>query len=621
MYSQLLFFIIALLLLTVQQPGAHPFTSPLPTLLLCAAIFGCYILICRHVLLRLERAYSRDYFVSLITLRFHRAQTHLSILALLALFCYTFIFNIKYYLNQIPGFQSSTTLPGMTGLGLYLLHLVPVWFWGYTLYRRIHRSSLSRSSYIKGQIAFNFALLIPWLLVSALLDALQFLQLPGFLNTDTGDLLLSAAAMVLLVLFAPRLIVRLWGCEPLPDSSAREEIEEFCRDQRFHFGNLLLWPLLGGEMLTAGIVGVLPKWRYILVTRGLLALLDNEELKAVTAHEMGHVRRFHIPFLFGFFFCYIALLYSFSDLVWLFFLKHEIPLQWATSEDSLYLTLFSILCVIPVLVLLVVYFRYIFGFFLRNCERQADAYALQVIGHPYTLISSLEKIAVYSGQTHDLPSWHHFSIRQRIDFLLRAYKDRDTIRRHNRKLYGSAFLLILIVITSCMAGLKAKNMDFARQWRRQYEIHVIGKELAKGTSNPKLYAAYGNLSLELGHIEEAESALTKALAMAPEDATILNNLAWLYATSPPPHFKPRRALQLASEAAQIEPAPHTLDTLAEAYFVNGRFPEALAAIDLALERKPLAREYYLQQKEKFLDALNGGRNGEEIGGDHPPGQE
>ena len=53
------------------------------------------------------------------------------------------------------------------------------------------------------------------------------------------------------------------------------------------------------------------------------------------------------------------------------------------------------------------------------------------------------------------------------------------------------------------------------------------------------------------------------------------------------------------------PAPHILDTLAEAYYINGHYEDALAAIDEAIARDGPERDHFLKQREKFQRALRG----------------
>jgi tetratricopeptide (TPR) repeat protein len=103
--------------------------------------------------------------------------------------------------------------------------------------------------------------------------------------------------------------------------------------------------------------------------------------------------------------------------------------------------------------------------------------------------------------------------------------------------------------------------------------------------------------------------LRKSLEKAPQDASTLNNLAWLYATSQPPCFKPKAALELALRAAAIDPDPTILDTLAEAYYVNGQEEEALNTIHQALLKEPKNRAYFLSQEQKFEAAVKGRREG------------
>ncbi len=57
-------------------------------------------------------------------------------------------------------------------------------------------------------------------------------------------------------------------------------------------------------------------------------------------------------------------------------------------------------------------------------------------------------------------------------------------------------------------------------------------------------------------------------------------------------------------AATLEPDPAILDTLAEAYFVNGQAEEALKIIQQAMLKNPRNQEYFLSQKQKFEASLS-----------------
>jgi Zn-dependent protease with chaperone function len=613
MYNQILYFIVALLVFTVQQPGPKAFLSPFLTILASLVLFGVYAAICRQTFKPLRRSIDSDRDDSMLTRRFHAVQSRLSILGLVSLAGLTFGLNIKYYLQHLPGLQWSETLTGAVGLSLYLLHLSVIWILGYPVYRRIHHSTLSPSKYLWGSASFQTAILIPWILISLISDVLLLVKKPAFFNSTAGQVLILAIMLGSFISFGPSLVVRLWGCKTLPDGSVRQSLEAFCARHGFRVGDFKLWPLLGGEMLTAGIMGILPGLRYILITRGLLSLLDREELEAVVAHEMGHVKRFHLPFYLLLFLSFFQVALSYHDLyvnlLSFAILRSEPLLAMASKNDSVGMTLVSIVYMGPILLVLILFFRFIFGFFMRNSERQADLYALKVVGHPYTLISSLEKIAHASGRIHDLPSWHHYSIRERTDFLWQSFQNPRLPGKHDGKLYGAAAIFLLVVAILAWASPHLEQTVTVRQWHQQAWLKVIETKVQQEPDNPQLQAAYGSLLLELKQYGEAEIHLLRALELTPEDPVLLNNLAWLYATAPQPVANATAALELAKEAVQLRQEPFIWDTLAEAYYVNGLYEDALQAIDQAIRMGSENGEHYMRQKEKLEQILNGQREG------------
>jgi Zn-dependent protease with chaperone function len=616
MYNQLIYFVIALLLFAIQQPGDQSAFSLLETLVLGLGFFLLYGLTCYVAMRRLQNALASGISPSTVMSRYLAMQRKLSILALANLGIEVYLLNIKYYLQKIPLFEQSLTLSGMAGLGLFLAHLGVMWLWSYPIYRRIYQSSMNPGAFLRGNLVFSAAILIPWFLISTISDVLQVLKMPAFLKTDAGQSLLMGMLLIVFALFAPRLVVRLWGCSPLPVTALRTELEGFIEENHFKIGNFMLWPLFQGEMLTAGIIGILPKWRYILVTRSLLGILNDEELKAVVAHEMGHVRRHHMLFYLAFFLCYSILAYAFNDLVLIALLQNPVIFDWVLHSEVANSTLLSAIFSLPMVFLLVIYFRYIFGFFLRNSERQADLYALHVIGHPFTLVSSLQKIAFHSGQTEDLPNWHHYSIRQRIEFLLDAHRHPVLTRKHHKKYYTAVVVFFVLVVGLCTMGFRLESSKMVRHWRAELQLRIVERTISQGYEDHRLYSAYGSLLLEFGQYGKAEPALRKSLETVPEDAGTLNNLAWLYATAPPPYFNPKVALELALMAAAMQPDPTILDTLAEAYYVNGQAEKALDTIRRALLESPKDADHFVRQREKFEAAVKKmegerGRRGDE----------
>ncbi|MGQ9750231.1 M48 family metalloprotease [Desulfosoma sp.] len=603
MYGQILSFIVALALFSLHEPGNETLRPPVKTLSLTLAVFAAFFLLCGLLFRRVEVSLKRGAGLAKVSARYHRLHSHLTVLALGFLAVHVFVLNIEDFFQWIPGFSRSSTLSGLVGLALYFAHLAAIWFWAYPLHRRLSGATAGRRAYLRGQFAFYTALLLPWFFIALLMDALQWVPLPPFFASELGHILFFGAVFALFLCLAPPVIVRLWRCPSVPSSPLRDRLEAFCRSHNFHFGDFLLWPLHGGNHLSAAVLGILPRFRYILITPGLLHLLTEQELQAVVAHEMGHVKRFHALFYLSLFLAYAAASYALHDIILLMILREKWALHWALSQDTFYRNLFSLLYSLPVLALLVLYFRYLFGFFMRNCERQADLFALKTLGDPYPLVSSLKKIAIHSGHTEDVPSWHHYSIRERVVTLLAAAENPGRIADHNRKLWRSAALFFVGLAVFLHGTIQLRHCEKAQAWRQEIQLHILEAELQLDEKKPELYMAYSALLLQQQRYHFARLILEKGLSLAPDHPGILNNLAWLYATAPPPYRDPVRALALARQAAAKLPDPFVLDTLAEAYYVNGRYAEALEAIRQAIAQKPKSWNYFLEQEKKFKDAL------------------
>jgi tetratricopeptide (TPR) repeat protein len=106
---------------------------------------------------------------------------------------------------------------------------------------------------------------------------------------------------------------------------------------------------------------------------------------------------------------------------------------------------------------------------------------------------------------------------------------------------------------------------------------------------PEHFAALrgrGDAYLNIGKHAEALADYEKALKLQPKDYGLLNNLAWLLATSPDDKIRDgRRAIDLATDACRITEyqLPHILSTLAAAYAETGDFDAAVKWSSKAVE--------------------------------------
>lgn len=167
--------------------------------------------------------------------------------------------------------------------------------------------------------------------------------------------------------------------------------------------------------------------------------------------------------------------------------------------------------------------------------------------------------------------------------------------------------MALYLIALILSGALGYSINFGKTGQN-LNNHLIKdtllKEIAKAPDNPELYGMLGDFYHSRKEYHEAVTAYEKALQRQPDASEILNNLAWLLVTCEDQGLRnPSKALDYARRAAEIEPAPHILDTLAESYYATGDIDQAIETEQEALRLLPDNRAYYEKQLEKFRDAL------------------
>jgi Zn-dependent protease with chaperone function len=601
MYHNLIFFLLVLVIYTTYEPPVNPALPGWAGLIFNIGLYAVYYLLIRAVFDRRINRLPSDQGASRF---YHQATTQMSVVALVFYVLAIYGLGFKDLVHQIPYVDRSEALSGLLGLGGFALFLVLAWRVLFPLYRRLYHSRLSRRRFVWSQLRFNLPIILPWLLVSALLDMATLIPESDFknrLDSPGGELVFLLIFITVLMIIFPVLIKPLWGLKPLPAGPHRSIIRRFSQEHDFHYRDIMLWPLYEGEGLTAGVMGLWRRWRYILVTKAILRVLEPKELEAVIGHELGHIRHRHLFLYFFFFLGYLVSAFFLIGTGSYLLMASGSALDFLLTMDGRSDSYLSLVMSLPMLILMVVYFRFIMGMFLRAFERQADLYSYRITGAIDGLVGSLEKIALYSGQSRNLPSWHHYSVSERVDFLNRCRDNPALIRRHQKKVQAMLAGFVLIMILLGWGGYRLQSMTASESYQQRV-IHVLEAAIHRNPGSSSAYRALGDVYIQTDEPEKAMVYYERALALDPQNPEILNNMAWLLATKEGvTQSDAKRALDLALKAVEIDPAPHILDTLAETLWLNGRTAEAIHVIDRAIKAPGPGtdKQYLKEQKTKF----------------------
>lgn len=594
-YSNVIYLLVVILVLStdnIPDTPQIPLTYALPLFILKGIIF-------RYIV----RFHFKPERICNVT-RYSASEQRTSILAILFFAVDIYLLDIKYFLAEIPLMPQIQSFINLCGLVLFFCYLSFIWFEANRSYQAVFSRAHTGRSFLSTNIRMNLPIVLPWLLLSMFSDILQLASFPAlkkFLSSSWGEPSIFLVFFAILALGFPAIVTRIWNCTPLPSSTARLRIEEFCRKQQLKYADIMTWPLLEGQVITAGIMGLIRKFRYILVTPALLKTMTPEEVDAVIAHEIGHVKKYHLQL-------YILLLLGFAPLAQLsaisiqyFLLKSDFlyhVIDFSSKGPQAVLGFMS--TVLPSFVLMIVYFRFIFGFFMRNFERQADLHVFSAMGNCRPLVRVLEKIAWLTGEVRDLPCWHHFSIAQRVNFLKQCQGNYSYIRRHNLKVYVCLGLYLVTITASLFALWKMPVPLPEGAPLERYMEAIYMDKIENDPENPTWRHLLGDLQLEREMYEKGINAYESALKLSPDSPNTLNNLAWLLLTSTDKKIQdPARALALSQKAAAIRPQGYILDTLATAYWKNGLLNSALNTERQAIAVDPKNRDYYVKQMEKF----------------------
>ena len=383
MFGNFIYFIIVILIYsTYQPPETAYFTFP-ESLMLWAGLFLAFVFVTRAGFRYILARFPKDGF-AVSDQRFSQAITRQQIMAVVVFAFNIYGLGLPAYTSRWAVFSIIPTLEALLYLALFVGYLCVVWALAWEVHCRLSGEGISRWGYVGANISFSLPVLLPWVVLSGLADLIKALPFEAprrFLATTQGEIAYFLVFLVLIALVGPVMIQRFWRCRPLESGEDRSRIEALFRRVGLGYREIMSWPIFGGRMITAGVMGLVRRFRYILVTRALLRYLEPKEIEAVMAHEIGHIKHYHLMYYLVFFMAYMVFSYATFDLViyGVIYLDPLYRLATATGLDQS--TVISAVFSGLIILMFLVYFRFIFGYFMRNFERQADVFVFFPVRH------------------------------------------------------------------------------------------------------------------------------------------------------------------------------------------------------------------------------------------------
>lgn len=293
---------------------------------------------------------------------------------------------------------------------------------------------------------------VPVILILLTMDCLTLLvswMLPG----DLGHYVLLAIMPLAgggIFFLIPLLLVRIWKTHSLPSGALRDELEAMCRQFKLKYRDILVWGS-GGMVANAGVMGLTGPVRYILLSDALLEEMDRRQIKAIFAHETGHIVNHHI---------FYSALFAAGTITVCVSMAQRITDALNVSPWAAQIFALSFLGIV---------WGVGFGWLSRCFERQCDVIAAWACGQggagndpdlithegAAVFAQALQRVGKLNGIPLRQRNWRHGSIAKRVSYILwlgstagSRRKDDRTIRRIKAGLWILAALGAILTTQS-----------------------------------------------------------------------------------------------------------------------------------------------------------------------------
>ncbi|HEV8378181.1 MAG TPA: M48 family metallopeptidase [Tepidisphaeraceae bacterium] len=299
-------------------------------------------------------------------------------------------------------------------------------------------------------------IVIPILLITLLRDLLSLTRF----GPSWGELMMVPAA-ILVYLISPFLLIWLFNARPLQPSPLRERLEAICKRCGLRYRNIMLWQT-DYSMANAAVIGLLPGWRYVLLSDRLLETMTDREIEAVFAHELGHIVHNHMAWFVVFFAILVLASLGPGQMLdrWI-----GNRLEWLLQSDAVRVV-WGGMFVAGTLILL--------GYLSRRLERQADVFAARMMeinwgwptassaestsgGVPQSYVgqkgsaifaAALNRVAYVNNIPINARGLFHPSIARRLRYLEELSIDPEKTN-HFDEVMGHLYAVMILVLMTC----------------------------------------------------------------------------------------------------------------------------------------------------------------------------
>ena len=282
----------------------------------------------------------------------------------------------------------------------------------------------SRGAYVLAQARAGLIPMLAPLLVPVAASEIAHMLADRFAPARAEEARLAGGIVgaVLLFLLVPLIVPPLLGLRRMAAGPLRDDLQSLARDAGVAVREIWVWPT-DGLVANAAVMGVLPGLRCIMLSDCLLECMPREQVRAVMAHELGHVARRHLPWMLVVVVaCWIALTLVATPLVQALAERYAVDADASSVNEIAQAAVLLRDAAVLALGLL------LFGYASRRFERQADTFAVQLLsgreGSPVATVAAVDAMVGALGSVallnHVPParsSWRHGSIEWRQGYL------------------------------------------------------------------------------------------------------------------------------------------------------------------------------------------------------------